>query len=67
MDICFEIDRERDVAYIRLNTHHPLKRVWKSLVRHDWVLDVDDRGDLVGLELPRARSRLPLRFGVRVP
>lgn len=67
MDICFEIDRERDVAYIPLNPHHPLKRVWKSLVREDWVLDIDAHGDLVGLELSRARSRLPLRWGVRLP
>jgi len=67
MDICFEMDRERDVAYIRLNTHHPLKRVWKNLVGEGWVLDVDVHGDLVGLELARAQANLALGWGIRLP
>lgn len=66
MDIRFEMDRERDVAYIRLHTHHPLKRAWKSLVREDWVLDIDAAGDVVGLELRRARARL-MEWGIRLP
>lgn len=67
MDICFEMDREHDVAYIRLNTHHPLKRVCKSLrARQDLVLDFDEHGDLVGLELLRARYRLT-QWGVQIP
>lgn len=67
MELCIEIDRERDVAYIPLNTHHPLKRAWKSLfARQDLVLDIDAHGDLVGIEVLRARQRLT-QWGVRVP
>lgn len=65
MDICFELDRERDVAYIRVDTHHPLKRVWKSLPVQV-VLDMDGHGDLTGLELLNARAQLTA-LGVRLP
>ena len=64
MDICFELDRERDVAYIRLHTHDPLKRVWKSLVDEACVLDFDTTGDLVGLQLPPVRLS---EWGIRLP
>jgi uncharacterized protein YuzE len=66
MDIRFEMDAERDVAYIRLGTHHPLTRVWKSLRVREVVLDFDPHGDLAGLELLNARKQLAA-LGVRVP
>ena len=67
MDIRFEMNREHDVAYIRVGTHHPLRRVWRCLpVGEDLVLDFDRHGDLTGLELLNARKQLAA-LGVRVP
>lgn len=66
MDICFEMDRARDVATIRLNPHHPLTRAWKSLPTRDLVLDFDACGELVALEILRARTHLR-QWGIRLP
>lgn len=67
MDICFELDNARDVATIRLNTHHPLKRTWQRLpAPRDLVLEFDPSGDLVALEVLHARARLT-QWGIRLP
>jgi uncharacterized protein YuzE len=67
MRTSIEIDREHDVAYIRLATHDPLRRVWRCIpVGRDLVLDIDRHGDLVGLELLNARKQLR-SLGVRLP
>lgn len=59
MRIPVEIDRQRDVAYIRLATHMPLRRGWRGLpVGRNLVLDIDRHGDLVGLEILNARALL---------
>lgn len=63
MDICFELNRERDVATIRVNAHHPLKRVWKTLPI-PWVLQFDPQGELVALEVPR---KTLAQWGVHLP
>jgi uncharacterized protein YuzE len=67
MDICFELDNDRDVARIRLNTHHPLKRVWRTMpARADCQLEFDRHGELVALEVLHARKRLT-QWGIRLP
>lgn len=65
MDICFELDRQRDVATIPLHTHHPLTRTWSRLpVPRDCVLQFNEYGELVALEVTRRRLE---QWGVRVP
>jgi uncharacterized protein YuzE len=64
--IPLKIDRQRDVAYLRMGTHDPLRRVWRSLpLEGDLVLDIDRYGDLVGLEILNARARLKA-LGIRI-
>lgn len=56
-----EIDREHDLAYIRLRTDRRgnAGRVLKSRrVAKDIVLDLDDTGRLLGIELLHASARL---------
>ena len=65
MNIPFELNVQRDVAYIRVHTHDPLRRAWRCLPV-DVVLDFDPDGDFVGLELLNARRQLEA-LGVRVP
>jgi uncharacterized protein YuzE len=57
-----EIDREHDLAYIRLRPElRERSRGGQSVrVAEDIVLDLDAEGQLIGIELLKASSRLDL-------
>src|SRR5271167_433968 len=58
-----EIDRAHDVAYILLRPelrHRPRSGLRSMRVAEDIVLDVDEGGPLIGIELLNASSRLDL-------
>src|SRR5262245_27389126 len=58
-----EIDREHDLAYILLRPErrdHPRGLARSMRVAEDIVLDLDENGQLIGIELLNASSRLDL-------